>query len=394
MLGGAIYFAGNKLELENCKFLNNEAGSAGAAIGSRGNQLIVNNCYFEGNYTIGGGAIGATIMHCGPKLSQASKDVFLKISNSTFYKNNMEAGTSRGAAVGIYDQSTGGGKYSPSIGRLEIVNSTFFENTILDGAYEAVIDLTNGDELDVFLVNNTFHNNLGAISIPFILGEITFINNVVYANKTTLLSSVNAGDRVFHAYNNILIGGERGVNEKMTEPSLNDEKSTYNNIVETTLTYPLSNLGLASSLSTDLAVPYLPILESGSPLVNAGMDDTSAITGTNLVLPTDIRGYANNGRKDIGAYEYGAKPDPVGIAANWSDASKFYEIAYTQEGIVVKNVSDKKLTLRVVGIDGKQIYSAGFENELSLSKGELQKGIVVFILTNGVNTQAEKVFLN
>lgn len=385
MLGGAIFFAGETLELEGCKFINNEAGSAGAAIGSRGKQVIVNNCYFEGNYTIGGGAIGAVIMHCGPNVADVDENYFLKVTNSTFYKNHMDGESSRGVAIGLVDQSTGSSKNS-TVGLLEVKNCTFLENTIQNGAYEGIIDLTNAEVAHTYIINNTFYNNLGAISIPFVPGNITFINNVVYADKTTILSSVDAADRTFYAYNNVLIGGERGVNEKMTEASLNEEKAAYNNMVETTTTYQLANLGLATTFSNDATVPYLAITAS-SPMVNKGMNDSSDILGINVIPATDVCGTAINETKDIGAYEV---PGPDNITNNAMDNTT-YELNYTADGIIVKNLSDKRLYLQIVGIDGAQIYKANINGELTINKNGLNKGINVFILSDGTNVKAEKV---
>lgn len=387
MLGGAIFFAGEKLELEGCKFINNEAGSAGAAIGSRGKQVIVNNCYFEGNYTIGGGAIGAVIMHCGPNVADVDKNYFLKVTNSTFYKNRMDAENSRGVAIGLVDQSTGSSKNS-TVGLLEVKNCTFLENTILNGGYEGVIDLTNAEVRESNIINNTFYNNLGAISIPTFIPDsrIAFINNVVYADKTTILSGIDAADREFLAYNNVLIGGERGVNEKMTEPSLNEEKAAYNNMVETTTTYQLANLGLATTFSNDAIVPYLAITAS-SPMVNKGMNNSEDILGVNVIPATDVRGTAINETKDIGAYEV---PSPDNITNNAMNNTT-YELNYTADGIIVKNLSDKRLSLQIVGIDGAQIYKANINGELTINKNGLNKGINVFILSDGTNVKAEKV---
>lgn len=384
-LGGAIFFAGEKLEVENCKFINNEAGSGGAAIGSRGKQVIVNNCYFEGNYTIGGGAIGGAIMQCGPKVAEASEDYFLKVTNSTFYKNHMDGEVSAGIAIGVYDQNTDA-KYS-TIGLMEVKNCTFLENTNYSGSYAGALDLTNAELAQVNIVNNTFYNNISALSIPFIPGKIAFINNVVYADKTTILSDVDLENRQFLAYNNVLIGGERGVNEKMTEPSLNEEKAAYNNMVETTTTYQLANLGLATTFSNDAVVPYLAITES-SPLVNAGMNNSEDILGVNIIPATDVRGTTiKGGTKDIGAYE---APGPDNINNNAMN-NGFYEINYTADGIIVKNLSDNGISLQVVGMDGTQIYKTSINGEVTINKNGLNKGVNVFILSDGTNVVAEKV---
>ena len=100
VLGGAIFFAGDELNIDKCRFIDNEAGSAGAAIGSRGRVVRVTNSYFEHNYIIGGGARGAAIMQRGPE----SLDGELYVDNCTFYKNSLDQG-GQGYCIAIYDPS-------------------------------------------------------------------------------------------------------------------------------------------------------------------------------------------------------------------------------------------------------------------------------------------------
>ena len=45
--GGAIYFTGNALVVDSCKFIDNQAGSCGGAIGARALSVSVKNSYFQ-----------------------------------------------------------------------------------------------------------------------------------------------------------------------------------------------------------------------------------------------------------------------------------------------------------------------------------------------------------
>lgn len=387
LLGGAVFFSGNTMEVENCKFINNESGSAGAGIGSRGKKLTVKNCYFEGNYTIGGGARGAAIMHCGPNTGVTSDDNTLTVINSTFYKNRMPAG-GQGVAIGIYDPSTNGGAFQSSIGKVEITNCTFVDNNENATGYQGSIDINNSDA-SAYLVNNTFYNEVGAFRTGFTLGEIVLINNVVYAQKAALFSDTDGASRTMKAYNNVFIGGEAAVNEFMTDACLHADKVTYNNIVEIASAYPLDRLGLATVLSTDRTVPYLPIIAASSVLINAGLDDSTVALGSNIIPVTDNNGYETRDRKDIGAFEYDGIA-PVGIEAI-QNTEELFGMINTNESVIVMNNSTKTLKLQLVGIDGSVLESANVANEYVISKNGPYKGIYVLVVSDGEHAQSRKI---
>ena len=192
--GGAIFFDGETLEIDSCKFLNNEAGSGGGAIGSRGKHLIIRNSYFEGNYLFSGGE-GAAVMHSGK--NDDSTDNTLLVENCTFYQNKM-TDWGNGTAISLFDASEGN-KYS-NIQTAKIANSTFLENTT-PTAYQAAVDFTHNDQTKIQLINNTFYKQDGAVRVGDIWaekgGEVIMINNLIYAEKAGILG---AGGRRFESF--------------------------------------------------------------------------------------------------------------------------------------------------------------------------------------------------
>lgn len=306
VLGGAIYFAGDELNVENCRFINNEAGSAGAGIGSRGRVVRVKNCYFEGNYTIGGGSRGACIMQRGT----ANMDGELYVDNCTFYKNDMTNG-GQGICIAIYDPSNQPGVNFTGTKKVVVTNSTFVSNTS-SYSYQGCIDVSEGGACATYLVNNTFYDNDGALRFDFQDGApICMFNNFVYANRAAIFTerSVKETERQsITARNNILYGAERAVNEFIDDADLNANAAACHNTLGLCKDATMVGLGVSTSLSTNQGgfVPYLPILRENSPLVNAGIENSAEWTdGENFIPATDCRGYAAKGTKDIGAFEYG-----------------------------------------------------------------------------------------
>ena len=402
VLGGALFFSGETLVVDSCRFLNNEAGSSGGAIGARGKEVIIRNSYFEGNYTIGGGSIGAAVMQAGKKdVSGCS----LTVENCTFYKNDMSynrgaEGGGLGTAIGIYDKSGNdvGGEYT-NLALLKVINCTFVENTSLY-AYQAAIDISASDKVKAYLINNTFYKNDGALRIGDIYkeegGEVVMINNLIYAEKAGILG--NEGNTVADlrepivGYNNIISGIEGGVNQYIDDECFGSKKAQYNNIVEMTGNYPLSRVALSTALSTDNFVPYLAMGSETSEAVNAGLDDSSPYTGNqNFVPSTDVRGKKNNGLRDIGAYEY--EGVDVGLNSPKENGDDFFILTQNGYGVTVVNASDRELSLEVIDMTGRTVYSGTGANGLTVSKEELKAGIFVFVVSDGVNKTARKVVI-
>lgn len=401
ILGGALFFAGETLVVDSCRFLNNEAGSAGGAIGARGKEVIIRNSYFEGNYTIGGGSVGAAVMQAGKK---GVSDCSLTVENCTFYKNDMSynqgtEGGGSGTAIGIYDKSGNdvGGEYT-NLGLLKVINCTFVENTSLY-AYQAAVDISPSDKTKACLINNTFYKNDGALRIGDIYkeagGEVVMINNLIFAEKSAVLG--NEGNTVADlrepiiGYNNIISGAETAINQYIDDECFGSKKAQYNNIVEVTANYPLSKVTLSTDLSRDNFVPYLALNSETSEAVDAGLDDSSRYTDNqNLVPSKDVRGRTKAGPRDIGAYEYSGGDGLISLQEKGED---FFVITQDDQAVTVVSMSGRALNLNVVDMTGRTVYSDKGADRLTVAKKELNAGIAVFVLSDGVSKKAQKVVI-
>lgn len=388
--GGAIFFDGETLEIDSCKFLNNEAGSGGGAIGSRGKHLIIRNSYFEGNYLFSGGE-GAAVMHSGK--NDDSTDNTLLVENCTFYQNKM-TDWGNGTAISLFDASDGN-KYS-NIQTAKIANSTFLENTT-PTAYQAAVDFTHNDQTKIQLINNTFYKQDGAVRVGDIWaekgGEVIMINNLIYAEKAGILGADNYSVADYRApiigYNNIVVGTERGVNENIDDECFNEKQSEYNNKVATTATYPLSMVALATSLSNENSfVPYLALTAENSDAVDAGYSEGEY---ADLVPETDIRGYMKVGVRDIGAYEY---PSKTAIFSPKADVPDFFIISQGENTVTVVNTANHDIDLNVVDLFGRTVYSSVVKDVLSINKQELNTHCAVFVLNDGANRKARKLIID
>ena len=337
--GGAIFFDGESLEINNCKFTHNESGSGGNAICGRAGSVIVRNSYFEDNYAIGGAAVGGAIVNAGKLDLEKGTYGTLIVENCTFVDNQLQQG-GQGTAIAIYDQAENA-RFSYT-NYLKVTNCTFVNNTSTDG-YQAAIDITGNENCETYIANNTFYNGDGALRLFFQVAPIYFVNNFAYVNKATVLSEYSTDTNLaqIQAYNNILYGGERGVNENILDPCLTTEAAACKNTIGTTSQISMASLGVATSLTTDDSdskVPYLAILSQNSPLVDAGLDSYTEIDDAveDFIPATDVRGKANNGKKDIGAFEYNGLDD-AGVETIATDGNS--NIAFISNGseIVVSN---------------------------------------------------------
>ena len=126
------------------------------------------------------------------------------------------------------------------------------------------------------LINNTFYKTK-AVAIPFFYETpYRIINNIFYNDKDfTIMSSNVCGERdPLIAYNNVFVGG---LGENMDDPALNAEKEKYGNVVLDAV--ELNKLGLTPRLQDDYYVPYLPITDESSILINIGLSSTSVMEG-------------------------------------------------------------------------------------------------------------------
>lgn len=336
VLGGAIYFAGEELNVDKCRFIDNEAGSAGAAIGSRGHIVRVTNSYFEHNYTIGGGSRGAAIMQRGP----ITMDGELYVDNCTFYNNSLNQG-GQGYCIAIYDPSNQPDVNFSGCKKMQVTNSTFVGNTSKDN-YQACIDISDSSDCETILANNTFYDNDGVLRLYFQLEPVYMFNNFAYCNRSCVLSELSIADAdraAVTARNNILYGAERAVNENMDDADFNANAASAHNTLGLCKDATMTALGVSTTLGTrdEAFVPFLPILRDNSPLVNAGIENSAEWTGDNVIPATDCRGLASVDGKDVGAYEYAAVGAVNSVGAEATDAPVEY---FNLQGMRVNNPSN------------------------------------------------------
>lgn len=386
--GGAIFFDGTDLEVKNCRFINNETGSGGNAILARARGVVkVSDSYFEGNYSIGGDARGGAIVQAGA-FDMEGKYGELIVENCTFYKNHSMG---QGTAISLYDKSL---NYDATYTKkCTIKNCTFVENTS-NYSYMAAIDIDGSAECETYIANNTFYNEEGALRLDLLFMPCYFVNNFAYVTKATVLSNnpTDANEPI-QAYNNILYGGERGVNENILDPCLTTEAAACNNTIGTTSQVSMAALGVNTKLTTDdpdSKVPYLAILNQNSPLVNAGLDSYAEIDDAveNFIPATDVRGKASNGKKDIGAFEYNGLNASVETITT-GDNSNIAFIANGSE-IIVTNSNGDAMDVAVYSVDGKLLYNARGEN-VTISKDNLAKGIVIVKATDNNGSATKKM---
>jgi len=387
ILGGGIFFAGNTLEIDSCRFIDNQAGSAGGAVGCRAKNVIIKNSYFQGNNILGGGARGAAIMQCGPATGTPGT---LVVQNCTFYQNMTQVGGS-GMVINVFDSTDGtvGGKYS-NMGSIQVANCTFLENTS-PTPYQAAIDVSDSD-CGVVLVNNTFYNNSDG-AFRLLLSKAYLANNVIVGGKQGILSEAKVADGrpEMVAVNNIVIGTEGGINSGIDDACFTSSATANSNTVSKISSYPVAALGLATSLSTDNFVPYLPITSASSTLVDAGIESTLAKFGTNYVLTVDTKGRLTNNKKDIGAFEFnGIVITPNGIFSP-EYVSENYNISQSGNTFTVKNIADKSFSIDIVNMMGKVVYSTKASSSVEISKTRFGQGIFILLLNDGNKTSSKKI---
>lgn len=388
--GGALFTDAGTLEVDSCIFLNNEAGSGGGAIGTRCKQTIIRNSYFDGNYCIGGGSFGAAIFCVG--VNDESTDNTLVVENCTFYQNEQSVG-GRGSAIAFYDNASNG-KYG-NLQFARIANCTFLNNSTVT-PYQGAIDMSNNDATRLELVNNTFYGQDGALQVGDIYGEdggaVIMLNNLIFGNRAGVFGmsgyTVANYREPFVAYNNIIVGEERGVNEYMDDPCFNEEKDACNNVVETLASYPLSNVALETSLTRDNFVPYLAITAANSNAVDKGYTDADY---ADLVPAADVRGVAAVGTRDIGAYEYAPTS---GIFAPRAEVADFFALTQADGVVTVVGTADRALNLSVLDATGRTVYTGVVDGTLSLTRQQVGSDFALFVLSDGANTKACKVVMH
>lgn len=240
----------NMLTIKRCKFINNTAGFNGGSISLGHNQTRISECIFSFNQSTSGGAVDG---------SGASNAIF---TNCVFSYNEAY----RGGA--IYSTSEN------SITKLIFKNCTFSNNiaSISGGAFYSVFFTASQPSPFDFNQNDTILENC-------IVWQNTAPDSPVYKDQYWISFE---SDRIKNSF-----------------------LPTYSNIQEI---YPgAGNIDtdpqFADPRFTD-ASPSNYYLQPNSPAINAGDPDTAGLLATDLAGQPRVQ----NGRVDMGAYEFGCIP--------------------------------------------------------------------------------------
>jgi hypothetical protein len=387
--GGAVYFRGVTMEVVSCQFYDNIATSPaghGGAIASYGKNLIIEGSYFEGNISEGGYA--GAVLHTGAGTTGNS----LVIRNSTFNGNKTQstaANLSMGSAVHTHVSTLA----SSDIATVEVTNCVFYKNESARGAMGA-LDLGTSLTSKVYIANNTFYKNTEmGIRVDGLSNKVYLVNNAIIGGQFGLGTAfaLNSGGKkrtqTIDAWNNVIAGTIKAIGTYVDDPSLNGDKVANNNTVELfSETFTLSDVGLNEDLSTDKSIPYLAISSSAGVLVNAGLD-SKIIESEERVPSADILGMPKDGTKDIGAFEF----DQTTTVVSPDFVQEYMKLIDTKDFVSVTNLSQHPISLQVMSVEGKLLKNVGIDNAVTINKGDLPRGLLLFVANDGQQVVAKKV---
>jgi len=208
--GGALYVNGATLTVDNCKFINNTAGTSsyGGAINLKSSTTTVKNSYFENN----------SAWYTGAGINAENSNVLLNISGSYFINNLIPYnGWSAGVAICAYntviiDQSVFYGnrltdttRNGKSINQYGTGSLTITNSILLDG--EKGVWVASGPTT---LENNWWGNNdLIKDTTPKDLGYTNAdVDSYLYLNVTMFTNSIEVGSTASVNINLVSTGGD------------------------------------------------------------------------------------------------------------------------------------------------------------------------------------------
>lgn len=396
--GGAIFFEGNSLTIDSCSFITNEGNSSGGAIGSRGKDLIITNSVFDGNRVFGGYGYGGVIYHCG--LPNGGEPGSLIIRNTSFTSNEGKADT-KGDVISfvhayrasVDPRGLNNQPYS-NINYFELVNCLFKDNSnpgsnLSPGA--ADISFIGTLNIEANIVNNTFYNSR-TLALPFTLEPIRLINNVFYSGSNTAdkfnyaIAAANDRDPII-GYNNVIVGKLGYGVQVIDDPCFTTKKEEFNNQIFKDIS-AISKLGLSTRSNKDHFVYCLPIESTGSILIDKGIN-SFVVNNREIVPVADIHGTPISGlAKDIGSFEMAT----TSVDKTQSERSDLFSMIHQDDNLVIKNNTGHSQVLTIRLVDGRVVYSAPLEQELTISKSILSipNGILIISVANGTVTQTVK----
>ena len=404
-LGGALYFGGDSLKISSCIFDNNSGDNSGA-IASRGKYLKIANSWFKNNFLLNSFQGGA-ISHTGTTTGGA-----LIVENTTFSNNlgKISSNACYGTAIiTAFDGST-----RNYLNTVSISNCTFYKNNAsLNNPYGyAAVQLDYlgttapvGVVTTATLVNNTFYGNSNCgIRMWGKQQALSLINNVIVGDSWANVSSVNVQDHgiitefsvaegrpAIVAKNNYIVAKYPKYAAKIDDAAFAIGNTDGNTLVTTTAQTDIDALYLSSTLQTTYsAIPYLSITSGQSPLVEGGISSYSGI-----VIPTTDKngavradGDATGSKYDIGAFEFNSKVTRKADISN--DSFTFHQ---SDREVSISNRANNLLLVNVLLPNGQSVYTKTTNSSLTINRAELPKGILIFIINDGLKSVAKKVIL-
>ncbi|KZZ29222.1 hypothetical protein A3754_05445 [Alcanivorax sp. HI0083] len=277
---GAAILTGGSIIFDRVVIAGNQADESGGVVYVRGNAgnkklLTFNRTYVHDNHATNGGVLFTT--------SQNEESIEIAMVDSTFAGNTVA-----GAGSVL--------KANIAKGRIEIANSTFFDN---EGG--AALDLTNS-LVNANLMNATFRDNDAGIDLGNGSDAEVKMSNSIYFNSGACTSSVGAEpaeleESFYNAFSSTACAA------KSDDP----DATNLENVDVAELADMLTDEP-GTGTNTNYAPPYLTIEPNGD-LVDAGNDEASLAAGASSPLncrSVDLRGISRTagGRCDLGAYEY------------------------------------------------------------------------------------------
>lgn len=296
--GGAIGHtsyagSGSDLTLNNCTFLNNDAGSGACYTSAAGTGDVItinfNDCIFHTN---------SSAYRCAVyRAPNSSSSVTVNWNSCIFYNN-----TSARTLIFPYNQSH------------TITNCLFYENTVTDATEKGVFEAFSAVTYNIR--NSTIVDNDGGGIYVANAGATTNIYSCIIQDNTSQNDIHEAADgttNVFHTIYNTLSGDfETNTNNETTD-------ATFTNAASDDYTLNTGSNGINEGYS------------SGSPAL-------------------DLLGVTRDGLPDMGAYEFGAAaPLPIKLLSfkgeslnnltnvlSWSTASEknnnYFTVEKTKNG--------------------------------------------------------------
>ncbi|WP_405306893.1 DUF3344 domain-containing protein [Methanobrevibacter sp.] len=200
--GGALYVTNSILNIDNCKFINNTAGTSGSysgAINLMTSNAVITNSYFENN----------TAWYGGSAINAQSGNIFVNIQESQFINNRaLNTGYAMGGALMIYGDSIINRSvlFNNSLGDKSRANAGqainygagnhVLVNSILIG--EGLLTINLGNNAVASLENNWWGNNDTTKDInPKDLGHTNGdVESYLVLSSTLSQENVYAGDLV------------------------------------------------------------------------------------------------------------------------------------------------------------------------------------------------------